>query len=621
MNYWHLQMHLPEGRDGKTVIDSLEMLREPRPIIGTGEWDDIQCRYFKGEQGGLEIGSIVMVRRGNEPLALVKVVSKFFTSEELEEKYINHLYRYVEILDWNNQGMTSSLFSQGTLKVLYENADTASWNYINEWYQKSIKMADLKKVIELLKFKKQIILQGPPGTGKTLLAKKIAREILVPHVITESDIRNNLSVGLKIKSATGYTDYTINAIGKVNITVGLKDAPSEYKPTYKEIIEAFSIKMWEGKQVKGNDSYSSAIAKYLYENSNSKQFKIIQFHPSYSYEDFVRGIVAESKGDRIEYKNVNKVLGKFAQDATKSWIDSTKDGINISRENKIREYFEQFLDDLEAKIAGGSMINLTPSVNLIEIEDDAFRYKGNAGWNALGNRMLFKDIIQAFIDGNQVRQDIRKNKNLSGLAIQHATYFVRVLNMFQEYLVTNSLNFDHLITENPELKNYVLIIDEINRANLSSVLGELIYALEYRDHKVESMYEVDGNNELVLPSNLYIIGTMNTADRSVGHIDYAIRRRFAFVDVMSKDLTDELGDKFHKDLFDKVATMFSANLSPEFEKKDVQLGHSYFIDKSDEGGSMAVRLKYEIRPILMEYFKDGILIGEDIKNQIENLHA
>src|SRR5689334_12904046 len=191
MDYWHLQMHLPAGRDGKTEIDSRKMLLESKPVIGTGEWDDIQCRYFKGEQGGLEQGSIVMVRKGNEPIALVKVTSDYFTDEELENKYINHLYRYVEVLDWNETGRTSSLFSQGTLKVLYESADTDSWHYINDWYQKAIKMIELKRNIEILKFKKQVILQGPPGTGKTRLAKNIAEALVLEsfqNVVVEEDI-------------------------------------------------------------------------------------------------------------------------------------------------------------------------------------------------------------------------------------------------------------------------------------------------------------------------------------------------------------------------------------------------------------------------------------------------
>ena len=166
---------------------------------------------------------------------------------------------------------------------------------------------------------------------------------------------------------------------------------------------------------------------------------------------------------------------------------------------------------------------------------------------------------------------------------------------------------------------YILVIDEINRANLSSVLGELIYALEYRGEEVESMYSVDNSllkNKLILPPNLYIIGTMNTADRSVGHIDYAIRRRFAFVEVLPKDLSSEMGDgEFYTDLFSAVKALFTKDdyqtksdfLSQEFEPKDVTLGHSYFIDKTKDGGDIKTRWNYEIKPILLEYIRDGVL--------------
>jgi 5-methylcytosine-specific restriction endonuclease McrBC GTP-binding regulatory subunit McrB len=139
---------------------------------------------------------------------------------------------------------------------------------------------------------------------------------------------------------------------------------------------------------------------------------------------------------------------------------------------------------------------------------------------------------------------------------------------------------------NPD-NSFVLIIDEINRANLSSVLGELIYALEYRGEVVESMYEYEESREIVLPENLYIIGTMNTADRSVGHIDYAIRRRFAFVDVN----TDEsvIPNKA-KPLFKKVKGLFKEHLSDEFELNDVMIGHSYFLRDN-----LKLALQYEIK--------------------------
>lgn len=79
---------------------------------------------------------------------------------------------------------------------------------------------------------------------------------------------------------------------------------------------------------------------------------------------------------------------------------------------------------------------------------------------------------------------------------------------------------------------FFLIFDEINRANLATVFGELIYGLEYRNKGVATPYTVGSSNKVLLPSNLYIIGTMNTADKSIGGIDYAIRRRFLFFQVL-----------------------------------------------------------------------------------------
>ena len=109
---------------------------------------------------------------------------------------------------------------------------------------------------------------------------------------------------------------------------------------------------------------------------------------------------------------------------------------------------------------------------------------------------------------------------------------------------------------------------------------------------------------------------MNTADRSVGHIDYAIRRRFAFVEVLPKDLTTEMKEgEFYTDLFSAVKALFTRDeyqtksdfISQEFEPKDVALGHSYFIDKTEEGGDKKTRWHYEIKPILLEYVRDGVL--------------
>ena len=355
---------------------------------------------FCNGENKINVGDIVIAKKGTKTLlGYGKITSDYYFDDK------KAAYKHCRKVKWVKKGVwdVDDNLPPKTLTDIKSEKARYLLNIMNENTNKQEK----KDMIELLKYKPQIILQGPPGTGKTREAKRIAKALL-----------------------------------------GLGE----------------------------NDSLE-----------DNEQFKLIQFHPSYSYEDFVRGIVAKpnEEGNGIVYTAENKILGTFAKEALKD-----------------------------------------------------------------------KD------------------------------------------------------------KPYVLVVDEINRANLSAVLGELIYALEYRGEAVQSMYAIEGENNLILPPNLYIIGTMNTADRSVGHIDYAIRRRFAFVNILPKDLTNELGDQFEGTLFAKVTNLFNTNLSPEFKKEEVQLGHSYFITKNTP---INIRWEYEIKPILFEYVKDGILVGEGIETTINNL--
>ena len=168
---------------------------------------------------------------------------------------------------------------------------------------------------------------------------------------------------------------------------------------------------------------------------------------------------------------------------------------------------------------------------------------------------------------------------------------------------------------------FFLVIDEINRANLATVFGELIYGLEYRNKGVATPYTVGSSNKVLLPNNLYIIGTMNTADKSIGGIDYAIRRRFLFFQVLpNRDVIlhynldglsgeaqtqqNAVNDKAVA-LFDRIAELFNdANLNTEFYKDDVQIGHTYFLVSSED--QLFLRFKYQMLPILREYYKDGM---------------
>ena len=178
--------------------------------------------------------------------------------------------------------------------------------------------------------------------------------------------------------------------------------------------------------------------------------------------------------------------------------------------------------------------------------------------------------------------------------------------------------------DNPGDKHF-LIIDEINRANVAAVLGELIYGLEYRGEKITTQYAVGENDfSLVAPKNLFVIGTMNTADRTIGHIDYAVRRRFAFQTLLPKRAVVESvspRDSSALDLFDKVSALFygdDACVSDDFDADDVAVGHSYFLVKDDD--ALRDKMLFQVVPILKEYLRDGVL-NEDARAKIDDIKS
>ncbi|MFQ6072037.1 MAG: McrB family protein, partial [Methanosarcinales archaeon] len=159
--------------------------------------------------------------------------------------------------------------------------------------------------------------------------------------------------------------------------------------------------------------------------------------------------------------------------------------------------------------------------------------------------------------------------------------------------------------ENPN-QNYVMIIDEINRGNLAKIFGELIYALEYRDSEFTLPYSQE---IFKIPDNVYIIGTMNTADRSIALMDIALRRRFMFMElrpdpeVLEKHLE---GNRFK----DKVLNFFKElndNIREEEGLGDnFTIGHSHFMVKDMDEQKLKTVWDYSVMPLLKEYFFDNI---------------
>jgi 5-methylcytosine-specific restriction enzyme B len=345
--------------------------------------------------------------------------------------------------------------------------------------------------------------------------------------------------------------------------------------------------------------------KELIELGKSENFELIQFHPSYTYEDFVRGISVETNEGQILYKTKNRVFGDLIEKAYRNYGKSREKLTANKKIVELEEELQIFIEHVTDKLEEKAVFPISDKAYIESLDDEAFIYTGEV-WNHKF-RFPFSEIIRMEEANVQERKDLKNREIFPGKVVQHATYFFNVLTKFREFRKKNSKKtaVQTNKTEKVEEKKYVLIIDEINRANLPSVLGELIYALEYRGTPVDGMYEYKGSRSLTIPPNLYIIGTMNTADRSVGHIDYAIRRRFAFIDVLPKE--EVITNSQAKDLFKKVEALFlNGTLASDFKRKDVQLGHSYFLADTKE--EIANKFQYEVLPILNEYINDGILL-------------
>lgn len=173
-------------------------------------------------------------------------------------------------------------------------------------------------------------------------------------------------------------------------------------------------------------------------------------------------------------------------------------------------------------------------------------------------------------------------------------------------------------------EDYFFIIDEINRGNLSKIFGELIMIIE-NDKRGEELILTYSEKPFYVPKNLYIIGMMNTADRSLAIIDYALRRRFSFIELEPAFETESfknhlLSQGAMEDLINKIKIRIN-NINLEIEKdvnlgRGFRIGHSYFCDYIDSDKWYEDIIKYEIEPLIKEYWFDE---EEKAKNYVDEL--
>jgi 5-methylcytosine-specific restriction protein B len=502
-------------------------------------------------------------------------------------------------------------------KITLINPNHKAYKFILENYNKSFQEMKMQEIINVLEHKKQIILQGPPGTGKTYTADAIAKQLTeVETVSNPKELIDEFYKNFKAKDPKVITERQERQDLRERF---LTNFPKE---SVKHLsLEEYCIGTGE------RDNFCWWIERGLqplgyYFPGSSRSYRIYwsKSNDEYSKNGSLKAIEDDEEAMKVVAGYLDKIVTQ----------EDYKSAIQFFGPSFILKLLNTYYPEKYAPINAVNYIKNALALVGLEDENSDFvelnqlllglhRKKNEEFKTDVKPYEFMRFLVENFNlkKGEKLQANNVITKGDYELIQFHPAYsyedFVRgidaeVVDKQPTFSVKNKIlaEFAERATDNPKA-NFVLIIDEINRANLPAVLGELIYALEYRGQPVNSLYEFEGERAINLPNNLFIIGTMNTADRSVGHIDYAIRRRFSFIDVLPNEM--HVPD-FAKDKFQIVSNLFSEDnlLASDFRKEDVQIGHSYFMAKTKE--ELDIKIKYEVVPILKEYLKDGVLNKE-----------
>ncbi len=627
MNFWHMQLH-PNDKSAfnRTEIKNLLISKK---VIGLGKkWDNDRGQPQKFSTV-MQVGDIILIR-SEGPLALVKVIGQCY--ENTDDSIWFDLIRDVEILSLDGniyKNQYKAVFSSSWNDSLYLSTTIEVANsskFIKFWYQDIFGKIEMDNAINLLSSKHQIVLQGPPGTGKTRLAKLIAEKLIQPSVIgSPEEIVDKL-----------LREFDSSSNQVIAVREQHRNILSEFLEQFpKEQLNQLSLDQYctgtggrnnfcwwieRGLQPLGYYFPGSSRTYQIYWKKSTQEYSKHGFIKNVTDDDVAMKEVAQKLHNLVNQRNLDE-LAKYFGDSFMLKILNTyypTEYFPINSEKMINHALKIFKVDYSA-------------LNVFDKNKKLYEIYINKKekFNLDMTPFEFSNLLSSTFNLKEGKDITEKNEVISQGEYQivqfHPAYsyedFVRGIvaktdeNGNIAYNVENKVlaAFAKKAQDNPNGK-YVLIIDEINRANLPSVLGELIYALEYRGEAVTTMYELEEDRQIILPKNLYIIGTMNTADRSVGHIDYAIRRRFAFVDVQPNETIIE--NQKAKNIFKYLDLLFKEHLAPDFKKDDVMIGHSYFLVQDDN--QLRMKLDYEIKPILKEYLKDGILL-DSAEVHIDNL--
>lgn len=354
-----------------------------------------------------------------------------------------------------------------------------------------------------------------------------------------------------------------------------------------------------------------------YESLNDeqkKQVEFVQFHPSYDYSDFVEGLRPKINDDgSMGFELKDGIFKSFVSRARRNYENSQKSKEIVEKETSVQESMKNFFDNIELGV--DEFKTLTGNSFYISSIDDNFIHITIPGNDVVNKLVLsvgeIKQMLESGLTFNRVK-DITNFFNKQ-FASQAYSYEFVILKAIQ----SNKIRTRQSSVETEPLKKYIFIIDEINRGEISKIFGELFYSIDpgYRGKSGEIATQYSnlqlGNEKFYIPENLYIIGTMNDIDRSVDSFDFAMRRRFRFIEIKadatsgmldglkSNRLDDAANELLPEEAINRMTALNEAILEVEDLNENYQIGASYFLKLKN--------LTFDelwtdcLRPLLQEY--------------------
>lgn len=320
-------------------------------------------------------------------------------------------------------------------------------------------------------------------------------------------------------------------------------------------------------------------------DEQKKQVEFVQFHPSYDYSDFVEGLRPRMNEDgSMGFELQDGIFKKFVERARKNFEDSKKSKESVEQEISAKTAMTEFFgsidlgEDTFTTIKGSEFTIVNVDERHIDIS-----IPGNATIDKLS---LNIEELQRMLESDVTFEKVSDITNFFGK--QFATQAYSYDFALYKAIKSRKMEKQTLVASPETQKKYIFIIDEINRGEISKILGELFFSIDpgYRGRAGEvatqySNMHTDPNEKFYIPENVYIIGTMNDIDRSVDSFDFAMRRRFRFVEVRAEDTQDMLESLDDEDLKTEAITRMD-RLNAEIIRvpdlnENYQIGASYFL--------------------------------------------